>query len=141
MLKIHREQETLVAEKAFVDKVEGFIAEDLLRRRVSAEEKARLPLRAMIEHALVVARGYGWETQRDLMLFALNMITINPGWHRQPHIQAILQDKGLTPPARREKLLVEVSEEEWDEAGAMVDEDEYWTRALPANSGGVASDP
>ena len=87
----------------------------------------------MIEHGIGVARSYGFETQRDLMLFVLNMITINPEWHRQPKIQAILQDKSLTPPARREKLLTEVSEDEWEQAGEMVDEDEYWTRVLPAS--------
>jgi hypothetical protein len=139
MLKVHREQEMAVADKAFIDKVEEYIAEDILHRRVTAEEKARLPLRGMIEHAIGVARGYGWETQRDLMLFALHMITINPEWHRQPKIQSILQDKSLTPPARREMLLSKVTHEEWAQAGEMVDEDEYWTRVLPADPKNPAS--
>jgi hypothetical protein len=133
MFKVHQKQEDAVAERAFVDKVEEYLAEDLLERRVSAEERARLPIRAMIEHAIVVARGYGLETQRDLMLFALNMITVNPEWHRQPKIQAILTDAGLTPPARREKLLTDVSYDEWEEAGRMVDTDAYWSRVLPAS--------
>ena len=133
MLKVHREQEMAVADRAFIDKVEEYVAEDILNRRVSAEEKARLPLRGMIEHAVGVARGYGWETQRDLMLFALHMITINPGWHRQPKIQAIVEDRSLAPPVRREKLLTDVSDDEWEQAGEMVDEDEYWTRVLPAS--------
>jgi len=133
MLKVHRDQQVAVADRAFVDMVEEYVAEDLLKRRVSAEEKARLPLRGMIEHAMAVARGYGWETQRDLMLFALNMITINPEWHRHPKIQGIVADRSLSPPARREKLLREVSDAEWQAAAEMADEDDYWSRHLPAS--------
>ena len=133
MFKVHHKQEAAVADRAFVDKVEAYVAEDLLQRRVSAEEKARLPIRDMVLHGIGVARGYGLETQRDLMLFVLNMITINPEFHRQPRIHAILSDPSLTPPARREKLLTDVSYDEWQEAAAMVDEDEYWSRALPAS--------
>ncbi len=131
MFKVHQKQEDVAGEKAFVDKVEGYIAEDILKRRVSAIERERLPIRAMVVHAIAVARSYGQETERDLMLFALNMITINPEWHRQPRIHSILRDKTLTGPVRREKLLTDVSEDDWEQAGKMIDEDEYWSRHLP----------
>ena len=133
MFKVHQKQHAAVAERAFVERLENHVAEDILRRRVSAEERSRLPIRAMVEHGLVVARTYGLETERDLMLFVLNMITINPEWHHHPKINAILTDSTLSRPARREKLLTDVTDDEWEEAGVMVDEDEYWSRALPAS--------
>jgi hypothetical protein len=132
MFKIRPKQQASLADKAFVDWVENYLAEDMLERKVSAEERARLPFRGMIEHGMEVARGYGLETQRDLMFFVLNMITINPEFHRQPKIHAILEDESLTTKDRRDKLLTDVSKEEWEEAAQMTDEDAYWSRVLPA---------
>jgi hypothetical protein len=133
MFKVRKKQHDAVAMKGFVDRVEAHLAEDLLVRKVTAEERARLPLRAMIEHGIAIARDYGLETERDMMLFVLNMITINPEFHRQPRIQGILRDKALAPPARREKLLTDVSDDEWEQAAVMTNADHYWARALPAD--------
>lgn len=132
MLRVRKEQRQSLGDKGFIDKLEASIAEDTLGRQVTEEERARLPLREMIEHGVSVARGYGLETERDLTLFVLNMLTINPEFHKQPRIRGILLDQSLTPPARREKLLVEVSDEEWEEAARMADADRYWSRVLPA---------
>ncbi len=133
MFRIRERQQDALADKAFIDRAEEHIAESLLDRRTTAEERARLPIRAMVVHGIEVARGYGLSTQRDLLLFVLNMVTINPDWHRQPHIQRILQDGSLTPPERREKLLTDVSDDEWEEAAAMTDANRYWADALPAD--------
>ena len=133
MLRIRKKQHEALADKAFIDRLEEYVAEDTFGRKVSAEERARLPIRGMVAHGIEVARGYGLRTERDLMLFVLNMITINPEWHRQPHIHAILQDKALAPPDRREKLLTDVSDDEWEEAAAMTDGNRYWARELPAD--------
>jgi hypothetical protein len=133
MFKVRKKQHDAVALKGFVDRVEGYMADDILMRRTTAEERARLPLRAMIEHGIGVAQGYGFETERDLMLFVLNMIDINPEFHRQPHIHEIIEDKSLEGAERREKLLTAVSDEEWEEAARMTDPDRYWSRVLPAD--------
>ncbi|AKT42886.1 hypothetical protein [Chondromyces crocatus] len=130
MLRIRREQHDALGDKDFLDRLEVLVAEALFHRKVSAAERARLPLRAMCEHGVGVARGYGLETERDLTVFVLNMITINPEFHRQPHIHDILRDPSLSPPDRREKLLMDVSDEAWDEAARMTDADRYWTRVL-----------
>ena len=101
---------------------------------MTAEERARLPVRAMVEHGVGVARAtYGLETERDLMLFVLNMITINPEFHLQPRIHAILKDDELPRPVRREKLLTDVSDAEWEQAATMTNHDQYWSRVLPAD--------
>lgn len=134
MLRIRRQQHQSLADKDFLDRLEASVAEDALGRKVSAEERARLPFREMIEHGVEVARGFGLVTERDLTLFVLNMISINPEFHRQPHIRAILEDEALAPPTRREKLLMDVSDEEWEEAAKMTDPDRYWSRVLPRAS-------
>jgi hypothetical protein len=131
MLRIRREQHDALGEKDFVDRLEALVAESVFVRQVTAAERRRLPLRAMIVHGIEVARGYGLETERDLTVFVLNMITINPDFHRQPRIHAILRDTSLEPEARREKILTDVSDEEWEEAERMTDADRYWARALP----------
>jgi hypothetical protein len=131
MFRVHKKQHQALADKAFVDKLEADMAEDMLGRPASLEERARLPLREMIEHGISVARGYGLITQRDLAFFVLNMVTINPEFHLQPHIQAILRDRSLDPPERRDKMLMDVSDEEWDQAAKMTGSDAYWARVLP----------
>ncbi len=90
-----------------------------------------MPFRAMAEHGVEVARGYDLVTERDLTFFVLNMLTINPEFHRQPHIHGILRDSALSPPERRQRMLAEVSDAEWEEAAAMTDPDRYWSRVLP----------
>lgn len=131
MLKIRKPQHQSLSDKDFIDRLEASIAEDIFGRKVSGDERTRLPIREMVEHGVLVARGYDLVTERDLALFVLNMITINPEFHRQPRIHAILKDPSLEPAERREKLLSDVSDEEWDEAGAMTDPDRYWARVLP----------
>jgi hypothetical protein len=132
MFRVHKKQHDALGEKSFVDRLEADLCEEVLGRPASREERARLPFREMILHGVAVARGYGLETQRDLALFVRNMVTINPEFHLQPHIHAILQDPALEPPERREKLLMDVSDEEWDQAARMTVPDAYWSRVLPA---------
>lgn len=134
MFRVQPHQHRSLGDQDFFDRLEVFIAEDAFGRKVSAEERARLPFRAMIEHGVEVARSYGLETERDLSLFVLNMITINPEFHRQPRIHALLRDPALAPPERREKLLKDVSDEDWSEAATMTDPDRYWSRVLPSGS-------
>jgi hypothetical protein len=115
----------------FFDRLEEVLAEDFYGRKVTPEERSWVPFREMIEHGVAVGRGYGLKTERDLAGFVLNMVRINPEFHRQAKINAILRDASLTPPERREKLLADVSDEEWDEAASMTNADDYWDRVLP----------
>lgn len=133
MFRIRQAQHDAIAMKRFIDRMEVLILEQWFKRRVFAEECARLPLHAMIEHGVAVAQGYGMETEQDLMSFVLNMITINPEFHRQPHVHAILTDEALEGRELQEELLTAVTEAEWEEAGAMTKIDDYWLRVLPAD--------
>ena len=52
---------------------------------------------------------------------------------RQPRIHGILTDKALARPERRERLLTDVSDGEWEQAAQMTDADDYWLRVLAAD--------
>lgn len=131
MFRVRKQQRESLGDKGFIDRLEASIADDTFGRSITAKERARLPIRAMVEHGVEVARGYKLETERDITFFVLNMLTINPEFHRQPRIHAILRDPDLKPPERREKLLTDVSDDEWEDAAKMTDPDRYWTRVLP----------
>jgi hypothetical protein len=133
MFRFYKAQHDAIATKLLVDRIEVLVLEQWFARRVFAEERARLPLRAMIAHGVSVAQGYGLETERDLMLFVLNMINVNPEFHRQPAIHGILTDQSLARAARREKLLTDVTDGEWEQAARMTDADDYWLRVLAAD--------
>jgi hypothetical protein len=132
MFRIRQQQMRTLGDQAFIASLEQALGEDFYGRKPTKEELVRAPFREMIEHGMVVARGYGLETQRDLAGFVLNMIRINPEFHKQPRINAILKDTSLEPPERREKLLTCVSGDEWEEAARMTNADDYWDRELPA---------
>jgi hypothetical protein len=133
MFRTRKAQHDAIAMKLFIDRMEGHILERWFARKVFAEERAGLPLRAVIQHGIGVAQGYGLETERDLMLFVLNMINVNPEFHRQPHVHAILEEASVTGPEWRERLLTDVSDAEWEQAAVMTNADDYWTRVLPAD--------
>ena len=132
MFRIRQQQQRSLGDQAFIGRLEEVLGEDFYGRKPTPEELTRVPFREMIEHGIEVARGYGLKTERDLAGFVLNMVRINPEFHRQPRINAILKDASLEPPERREKLLTDVSDDEWEEAARMTDADDYWDRELKA---------
>jgi hypothetical protein len=131
MFKVTPRNQRPIGDEDFVRRLEQLLGEDFYGRRPTPEELERIPFRAMIEHGMAVARGYGLASERDLAGFVLNMVTINPEFHLQPRIHAILADGALTPAERRERLLSGVSDEEWAEAARMTNGDAYWNRVLP----------
>ena len=132
MFRIRQQQQRSLGDQSFIGRLEEVLGEDFYGRKPTPEELTRVPFREMIEHGIEVARGYGLKTERDLAGFVLNMIRINPEFHRQPRINSILKDASLEPPERREKLLTDVSDDEWEEAARMTDADDYWDRELKA---------
>lgn len=131
MFRVKSRNQRPFADGDFIDRLEELLAEDFYGRKVTPEERSRVPFREMIEHGVDVGRGYGLKTERDLAGFVLNMVRINPEFHRQPRINSILRDTALSAPERREKLLTDVSDDEWEEAARMTDADDYWDRVLP----------
>ncbi|MFO0587884.1 MAG: hypothetical protein U0441_10110 [Polyangiaceae bacterium] len=131
MFRVKKPQKEALGDADFIGRMEEVLAEDLYGRKVTAEDKARFPFREMIAHGMDVARSYGFRTERDLATFVLHMVRINPDFHKQPTIHSILRDTDLSPSERREKLLTDVSSDEWNAAAGMTDADDYWDRHLP----------
>ncbi len=131
MFRVRKPQKETLGDADFIGRLEDLLAEDFFGRRVTPDEKGRVPFRDMIRHGIEVARGFGFRTERDLASFILHMVRINPEFHLQPTIRSILQDTSLDPAVRREKLLTDVTDADWDAAAKMTDADDYWDRHLP----------
>lgn len=131
MFRVRKPQKEALGDADFIGRVEELLAEDFYGRRVTPAEKSRVPFREMVVHGIEVARRFGFRTERDLASFVLHMVRINPEFHRQTAIRAILDDTALEPAVRREKLLTDVSNDDWEAAAKMTDADDYWDRNLP----------
>ncbi len=51
---------------------------------------------------------------------------------KQAHFHRLLKDRALTFRERSDKILTEITADEWKEAARMCDAQGYWSRALPA---------
>src|SRR5688572_13946714 len=118
MFRIRSAQLDAIALERFIDKAEKLIVDQWFKRRSFPEERARLPLRRMLVHAVGVARRYGLESERDLMVFAMHMIEINPAFHEEPQIHAILSDGSLSGAEKRGRILTDVTDAAWDAAAS-----------------------
>lgn len=127
MFKIRDNQADVLAEDDFIRRVEAW-----LRTRHPAQVAAIDPddLRAMIVHCIEVARSYDFYSERALFTFVLDMLAVGPCFHLQPKIQAILGDRGLSEEVRLDRIVDDVDDEAWDEAGEITDKVAYWDDVL-----------
>lgn len=132
---IRREQFAAIADADLTRRVKrSIIMEYELSRTVPGKDDRR-GLDAMIRHGLAVARAYGFETEQDLATFVLHMILINPAFHREPTIHAILVDPSM-PAADKPDALLGIPEEAWEAAEAMTDPVAYWNEVKASKSPG-----
>ena len=124
MLAIKREQREVLGEPAFVDRLIAYL------RRAHLEWVYALSddeLRMRVVHGLAKGRGYGLTWEFSLTVFVSHMLTIGPEFDKEPAIQRVLRDESIAPDSRMEALLGRaVSEDDWYDAVAMCDRDEYW---------------
>lgn len=127
MFKIRDNQADVLAEDDLIRRIEAW-----LRTRHPAQVAAIDPadLRAMIVHCFGVARSYGFFSERALFTFVLDMLAVGPCFHLQPKIQAILDDRGLSEEVRLDRIVDDVDDEAWDEAGEITDKVAYWDDVL-----------
>jgi hypothetical protein len=137
MFRVRKEQLERIALTRFIDRVEASLLRHWLARQVFDQDKADIPLRAMIEHGVTVATSYGLETEQELVMFVMRMIELNPQFHEQPHFQRLLRDQTLTFTERSDKMLTEISPDEWRAAARMGDSQAYWSRALATEPEGT----
>lgn len=82
----------------------------------------------MARHAIFVARSYGLQNERDIASFALAMLNINPLFHLQKRIHAILIEKGISGDERLDRIISDASDFDWEEAGSVTDASAYWQK-------------
>lgn len=123
MFKIRPDQADVLADDDLIRRIEAW-----LRTRHPSQVAAIPPddLRAVIVHGMGVARSYGFRTERALFTFVIDMLAVGPCFHLQPKIQAILGDGGASEEDRLDRIVDDVDDAAWDEAGEITDKAAYW---------------
>jgi hypothetical protein len=123
MFQVTQSQFDSLANGPFIERIAALLAD---RMPPKMKEMPREFLMRMAQDTVVVARSYGLTAEDDIGGFALNMLTINPHFHLQPHIHAILIRQDIAAPDRMERILSDASDQDWNEAQAMTSATEYW---------------
>lgn len=126
MLKIRPEQLRpfeAQAENAFVVRVMNFLREN------HADDVVRLPksesptavaalsdkvLREMVMGGIDRARNYGMTWKSTLISFVVLMFIVAPNFDEHERIEVVLKDGGIPANERVDRLLDELTDEEWD---------------------------
>lgn len=136
MLKIRTAQEDALADEDFVRRL---IAHIKFRAPDTTAKLTYAQLRSVVRHGIAVARTYELRSERDLAAFTLDMLAVNPEFHRQHEIQRILKNPD-TPVDERMERVTRASDASWEEAGTMTDAAAYWQGVLdrdPESKGGA----
>jgi ribosomal-protein-alanine N-acetyltransferase len=91
-------------------------------RRHHAAAAARLSdvkLDADVARSLARAQRYGLTREASLVCFAALALEIGPAFDLHPRIQAALQEAGLRPDERFERMLETTTEADWQDARAL----------------------
>jgi hypothetical protein len=121
MFKITPAYNDLAADAEFLARLEP-----LLRASLPPQVAAQRDVGRMAQHCLETARAEGLTTERAIAAFALHMVTVHPRFFSQPRIRAILADRTLLDRVRMSRLVVDVTESDWEEARAAPGADAYW---------------
>ena len=132
MLQLRPDQLDVFAEPAFERRIAALLRENL--PPVMREMPETLLVR-VARHTIAVARSYKLLTEREIGTFALQMVHINPEFHLQPRLHAILSRPAAPGVDRLEALLAEGSDDDWTAAQGMSDGAAYWSRVLSAPDG------
>jgi len=104
MFRITRSQWSSMARTKFLGRIE-----ELIRVNLRAEA-IRYDARRMAEHCVKRAEDYGLVTERAMAAFVLHMVLINPEFHLQSSLNALLRDKSVDDLVRMERLLTNTTE-------------------------------
>jgi hypothetical protein len=121
MTYIRRDQWLSMARRNFLGRIEA-----LIRVNLPAEAVQKLNVPQIAEHCLNTAQSYTLNEERPIVGFVLHMLNINPEFHRQSSINAILDDRSVDDSNRMERLLTDTAESDWEEAVTMCDPTIYW---------------
>lgn len=127
MLKMNEPQMDVAAEESLLRNMTEFLSYNIPHFERDIPKKDR---DIMIKHCIKVARSYGFRTEQDIAGFVGHMMTINPGFHNQSRIHAILINPAIPIKERLDRLVVDANEQDWEQASKMVNATVYWARVL-----------
>lgn len=127
MLKMNKRQMDAAAEESLLRNMTEFLSYNITHFERDIPKNDR---DIMIKHCIEVARSYGFRTERDISQFILHMMTINPDFHKQSHLHAILINSSLSTDERLQLIVEEPTEAELEDAAHMVNAAVYWARVL-----------
>lgn len=129
MTRLREEQWSVMARRNFLNRIEA-----LIRVNLPAEAVKKLNVPRMAEHCLDTGENYALIEERGIVGFVLHMVTINPEFHRQSSMRAILNDESLDNSGRMERLLTDTVESDWEEAANMCDPNVYWSAFINSDT-------
>lgn len=135
MLKIRTDQEDALADEDFLRRL---VAHIQARAPHTSAKLTHRQLRIVAKHGVRIARTYDLESERDLAAFTLDMLAVNPEFHRQPELHAILENPDIDPAERMDRVTA-ASSAAWEMAATMTEPAVYWDHVLtsePADPGG-----
>jgi len=123
MLLVTKDQRRDAGYSAFVDRI---VRHMKLHYRAEVITMPARTLRGRVMHCITKGREKGFTFERSLAVFTAQMMRINPRFHEQRDIAALLADQERPEQERLEGLIAEISPRSWDEAEMMCDAAEYW---------------
>jgi hypothetical protein len=141
MFTVKREQRQKMGEPAFVDRTVAFFRHNYLEHVYMLDDEE---LYRRVVHGIAKARSYRLTWESSITTFVAHMLTINPEFDKQRVIHRVLMGQtaeSIPYNVRLSAMLGLVSDDDWEEAAALGDPDEYWARVrLRTESGGEAGE-
>lgn len=141
MLKIRSEQIRpfeAQAENAFIERVMEYLRKNhadatvrLPKMESAVSELADKVLREMVVGGIIRARNYGMTWKSTLISFVVLMFIVAPNFDEDERVEKFLKDGQIPADERVDKLLDELSDEEWDAVGEKYDA-EAWQLPVEA---------
>ncbi len=112
-----------ISEAAFVEKLTQF-ARDNLGIWVSSLDDDELKWR--VRSGIARARSHEFEWQSSIATFVTLMLRFAPNFDEYPPIRAILAQAGADKEARADRLLTDVSGEDWEAVTSRYDPEAWY---------------
>ncbi|HEV2763344.1 MAG TPA: hypothetical protein VGV38_10250 [Pyrinomonadaceae bacterium] len=110
------------AERLFVDDTAAHLRQHYPEHVSGLHEEV---LKAMVRGGIARGRGHGLTLRSTLTAFVALMFVVSPNFDEQPTIYEVLNNENLHPDSRLDVLTAMTTDEDWREAAAIYDVDEW----------------
>ena len=112
-----------IPERAFVEKLVQFARDNLGVWVTSLDDRE---LRWRVRSGIARARSHGFEWQSSIAAFVTLMLRFAPNFDEYPPIRAILDAAGTDKEGRADRLLTDVSGEDWEAVVSRYDPEAWY---------------